>query len=90
MFEMFAFPVKTEIVECIITAIEEMEAFGYKISLILIPIFQQLEFQMQQDKTYPQFKMCSLDDVVHQLTASNVNLMVMIPDQLKDKCKPTN
>ena len=43
---------------------------------------------MSRSKRKPMFEMDSLDEIVYKLTGDKVQIMVMIPDVIKDKCKP--
>lgn len=90
-FEMATFSIENDLIESINKAYKELRNMGYITNTLFIPFAPYNNFVIQKDKKYPfiDFDCKSLDEMLKEIFNININIIVLIPDCLKNKCKPT-
>lgn len=88
-FEMAAFNIEGDLIESINKGYRELCDMGYITSVLFIPFAPYNNFTIVKDEKYPFFECKSLNEILKEIYNINMNIVVLIPDCLKDKCKPT-
>ena len=88
-FEVYGFEMSEDLIVSIKKVTDEIKCIGLSPACIFIPFAQYNNFTVERDKHFPFHKFGSLSDMLESLLGVKTPIICMIPDSLKDKCKPT-
>ena len=89
-FELISVEIVGNLMEAIWSIVRRcLDKYATPPGLLIIPFMQYNNFICKKDEIFPGWEMFSLDHIIKHTTGYDIKTIVMVPDYLKDKVRPT-